>query len=63
MGDSEAIGRALARLPPRQRQAVDMLRLKEMSLKEASAASGMSIAALKVSMHRAMKALRTILTK
>lgn len=63
MGDSEAIGRALARLPPRQRQAVEMLRLKEMSLKEASAASGMSIAALKVSMHRAMKALRTILNK
>lgn len=63
MADAEELGRALATLPPRQRQAVEMLRLKEMSLKEASAASGMSIVALKVSMHRAMKALRAVLTK
>ncbi len=63
LADAEELGRALARLPPRQRQAVELLRLKEMSLKEASAASGMSIAALKVSMHRAMKALRAMLTK
>jgi RNA polymerase sigma-70 factor (ECF subfamily) len=63
IADAEELGRALARLPPRQRQAVEMLRLKEMSLKEASAASGISIAALKVSMHRAMKALRAIVIK
>jgi len=63
MADADELGRALATLPPRQRQVVEMLRLKEMSLKEASAASGMSIAALKVSMHRAMKALRAVLTK
>ncbi|MGE0853232.1 MAG: sigma-70 family RNA polymerase sigma factor [Hyphomicrobiaceae bacterium] len=63
MADAEELNRALATLPPRQRQVVEMLRLKEMSLKEASAASGMSIAALKVSMHRAMKALRAVLTK
>ena len=63
MADADQLGRALATLPPRQRQVVEMLRLKEMSLKEASAASGMSIAALKVSMHRAMKALRAVMTK
>jgi len=63
IADAEGFGRALAELPPRQRQAVEMLRLKEMSLKEASAASGMSVAALKVSMHRAMKTLRTLLIK
>lgn len=63
MADAEELNRALATLSPRQRQVVEMLRLKEMSLKEASAASGMSIAALKVSMHRAMKALRAVLTK
>ena len=63
MADAEALGRAMAALPPRQREAVEMLRLKELSLKEASAASGMSISALKVSMHRAMKALRIVLTK
>jgi RNA polymerase sigma-70 factor (ECF subfamily) len=63
MADAEELGRALAGLPPRQRQAVELLRLKEMSLKEASAASGISIAALKISMHRAMKALRAVSTK
>ena len=51
------------RLPPGQRQAVELLRLKEMSLKEASAASGQSVGALKVAMHRAGKSLREILTR
>jgi RNA polymerase sigma-70 factor (ECF subfamily) len=63
MADSEALAQALARLPAGQRRAVELLRIKEMSLKEASAASGMSVAALKVSMHRAMRSLRTILTR
>jgi RNA polymerase sigma factor (sigma-70 family) len=62
LADAEALSRTMADLPPRQRQAVELLRLKELSLKEASAASGMSIAALKVSMHRAMKTLRVKLT-
>ena len=60
---SDALKRAVADLPAGQRRAVELLRLKEMSLKEAAAASGMSISALKVSMHRAMKALRIVLTK
>jgi RNA polymerase sigma-70 factor (ECF subfamily) len=63
MADAEALSRAVAGLPPRQRQAVELLRLKQMSLKEASVASGLSIASLKVSMHRAMKALRNVLAK
>jgi DNA-directed RNA polymerase specialized sigma24 family protein len=37
------------------------LKLREMSLKEAAAHSGASIAALKVSVHRGMTALRRIL--
>ncbi|MFX8891469.1 sigma factor-like helix-turn-helix DNA-binding protein, partial [Acinetobacter baumannii] len=48
-------------LPPMQRKAVQLLKLKEMSLKEASTESGMSIAALKVNVHRAVKSLRKIL--
>ncbi|HTY68041.1 MAG TPA: sigma-70 family RNA polymerase sigma factor [Alphaproteobacteria bacterium] len=63
LADAETLSRAMADLPPRQRQAVELLRLKEMSLKEASEASGMSIAALKVSMHRALKSLRAALSK
>jgi RNA polymerase sigma-70 factor (ECF subfamily) len=49
---------ALNSLPGRQRQAVQLLKLEEMSLKEAAAATDMSIAALKGAMHRALKNLR-----
>jgi RNA polymerase sigma-70 factor (ECF subfamily) len=48
-------------LPPGQRQAGKLLKLQEMSLKQAAEASGMSIPALKVAMHRALKNLRKIL--
>ncbi|MSO93985.1 MAG: hypothetical protein EXQ86_11380, partial [Rhodospirillales bacterium] len=57
----EALKRAIGRLPPKQRTAVEFLKLREMSLKEASAASGMSVAALKVASHRALKTLRLML--
>ena len=59
--DEAALGEALERLPPEQRQAIEMLKLNEMSLKEAAAASGRSIAALKVATHRALKNLRRML--
>ncbi len=57
-GDPELLKRAIAELPAGQRQAVELLKLKELSLKEASAATGMSVAALKVAVHRGLKALR-----
>jgi RNA polymerase sigma-70 factor (ECF subfamily) len=59
--DQRRLHEAVAALPPGQRQAVEYLRMQELSLKEASAASGQSEAALKVAMHRAMKRLRTLL--
>jgi RNA polymerase sigma-70 factor (ECF subfamily) len=40
-----------------------MLKLREMSLKEAAAATGMSVGGLKVSVHRAVTALRKMLLK
>lgn len=40
-----------------------MLKLEEMSLKEAAAASGMSVVALKVATHRALKNLRRLIEK
>ena len=58
-GDAEALRRAIVSLPPAQREAVEMLKIRELTLKEASAASGVSIAALKVSVHRAIKSLRS----
>jgi RNA polymerase sigma factor (sigma-70 family) len=57
-GDPEALREAIAELPPGQRSAIEMLKLREMSLKEAAAASGTSVGALKVATHRAMDALR-----
>ena len=59
--DPEALKLAIAALPPGQREALEMLKLRELSLKQASAMSGMSIAALKVAVHRAVKALRRAL--
>ena len=60
-GEGAKLLAAIAELPPGQRQAVELLRLQEMSLKEASAKSGQSETALKVAMHRAVKRLRVLL--
>lgn len=62
-GDIEALKYALLKLPATQQQAVTLLKIREMSLKEASHHSGMSVAALKSSLHRAMLSLRGILEK
>lgn len=59
--DSEALRAAIAQLSPGQRQAIELLKQKEMPLKEASAMTGMSVAALKVATHRALQRLRTLL--
>jgi RNA polymerase sigma-70 factor (ECF subfamily) len=56
--DATALHTAIATLAPDQRLAINLLKLKEMSLKEAAQASGRSVSALKVAVHRAIKALR-----
>jgi len=61
--DPEALRHAIRDLPARQRDAIELLKLREMSLKEAAAASGTSIGALKVSVHRAIATLRKALIK
>jgi len=57
-GDARELYRAIEDLPPAQRDAIEMMKLKEMSLKEASEASGMTPGALKVATHRAMNSLK-----
>lgn len=52
------LGEAIAALPEGQREAIELLKVREMSLREASQVSGKSIAALKVNVHRAIKTLR-----
>ena len=59
----DALKEAIDDLPAGQRSAIEMLKLREMSLKEAAAASGTSVGALKVATHRAMDALRRKLKK
>jgi len=46
-----------------QQEAIELVKIKEMSLAEASLASGQSVASLKVNIHRAMKKLRLIADK
>jgi RNA polymerase sigma-70 factor (ECF subfamily) len=50
----------LASLPPKQLEALEALKLRGLSLQEASISSGQSVAALKVNMHRAVKTLRRL---
>jgi RNA polymerase sigma-70 factor (ECF subfamily) len=54
---------AIALLPPGQRQAVELLALREQSLEEAAGVTGRSKVALKVNLHRAIQALRTRLVE
>jgi RNA polymerase sigma-70 factor, ECF subfamily len=59
--DEVTLHAAIDHLPPDQRQAIRLLKLKEMSLNEAALASGKSVSALKVATHRAIKSLRRLL--
>ncbi len=56
--DVALLARAVLTLPPGQRRAVEMLKLREMTLKEAAAMTGMTIPALKVAVHRGLATLR-----
>jgi RNA polymerase sigma-70 factor (ECF subfamily) len=59
--DLEVLAQAIRSLPAGQRQAIELLKLREMSLKEASMVTGLSVSALKVASHRAILSLRRIL--
>jgi RNA polymerase sigma-70 factor (ECF subfamily) len=63
LGDAETLRAAVRALPEGQRQAIELLKLEELSLKEAAEISGTSIGALKVATHRAMAALKVTLVK
>ncbi len=49
---------AMASLTAPQREAIRLLKIEELSLAEAASVSGLSVQALKSSLHRAMKSLR-----
>ena len=51
------VDKLLSALPPRQRKLMDQVKISGFSMEEAAQASGMSVSAVKVSVHRAMKSL------
>ena len=57
-GEVAALGGAIAALPAAQRQAVELVKLRELSLAEAARLTGRSEGSLKVNVHRALKTLR-----
>lgn len=61
MIDRHHLEAAIEKLPPIQQKAVSLLKLKEMSLKDASAETGLSVASLKMATHRALRSLRAML--
>jgi RNA polymerase sigma-70 factor (ECF subfamily) len=60
---SPVLARALAELPPTQREAVELLHLHELSSAEAAERLGISAVALRVRAHRGYKALRAKLQR
>jgi RNA polymerase sigma-70 factor (ECF subfamily) len=60
---AEEVGVLLSVLPRGQREAVELLKIRELSLAEAAAVSGQSIGALKVAVHRAIRSLKLALER
>ena len=60
--DARELRCAVESLPARQREAMQLLRLQELSLNEAADASAQSVGSLKVAAHRAIKALQRAMT-
>ena len=63
VADGQRLRAAIATLPEGQRQAVELLGLQERTLEEASRRTGRTKVALKVNLHRAIKALRSRLSE
>ncbi len=55
---AKQLAKIMGALSPRQKEALELVKLKEMSLVEASAVSGQTVASLKVNIHRAIKRMR-----
>lgn len=56
--DVERVSSAVSSLSPRDREILEMLKLREMTLAETSAAMGVTVGALKVATFRAIRRLR-----
>lgn len=59
--DKVVLRKAIKLLPPRQRTAIEMLKIRQLSLTEAEHESGIPISSLKVAVHRGIKSLRKLM--
>lgn len=59
--DIDAVRSALAALPPRQREVVEAIKLRDESTREIATRLGMTVPAVKVTAHRGYLALRRML--
>ena len=59
--DLDDVRRALASLPPRQREVVEAIKLREESVRDIAARLGMTMTAVKVTAHRGYRTLRRLL--
>jgi RNA polymerase sigma-70 factor (ECF subfamily) len=57
------LAQILAKLPPEQREAFEMLKMDGLSLRTAAERAGISVGALKVRAHRAYKAIRRFISE
>lgn len=60
---ARSVARMTKHLSRGQQEAIELVKIREMSLVQASLASGQSVGSLKINIHRAMKKLRTNLAK
>lgn len=61
--DQETLRRAMGALSESQREAIELIKIQGLSMDEAATATGKSVGSLKVSVHRAIKAMRQALER
>ena len=59
--DMHAVRQALASLPPRQREVVEAMKLRDESVRDIAARLGMTMTSVKVTAHRGYRTLRRLL--
>jgi RNA polymerase sigma-70 factor (ECF subfamily) len=59
--DLDAVRRALASLPPRQREIIEAIKLRDESVRDIADRLGMTVSAVKVTAHRGYRALKQLL--
>ena len=57
------IGALLGKLPEKQRRAIELVKLEERSVREASSLTGLSESDVKISIHRGLKALMRLMAQ